>query len=457
MALLRRSGKLKWVARLHFWVMFFSFVLYLGFGFALGPEFLYQDIRKKFFAQADDIVVTAIVPGPPAAPVVTATPTCVSSSPRVVLDWADDNGSTSWDIDRDSLPLTTGLIVSGYTDTAVAASTSYTYQVTAYGPMSPGIAIGGTVSATTLDCASIVPVTVSIETLGGKNVTVGNRTNVNFSKRRPKVTGTTNTPNAIIDITLTNPVIRARTLANANGYFEWIPPIRIDTGSHVLTVVATDPADSGRTGSDSFTFWTENTTDDDGSGSGTRQSSAAAGTGTGTGQFDFSVTVQNEGSSVFHEESLRVTLTPNQPGFPGGASAQVTISDASRRDAFIFSETFLLYGMEGLTIEVPMPIHLDPGEYQVRGDVVVGDETVSREDTFFLKGLPLLSIGGRTLSYAEVASHIGTVFFSLLFSFLSTLVLFVREYWLYLHGLRAVTARHLVQLGLFGIRKGVIR
>ena len=247
MTVLRRNTKLKWVARLHFWVMFFSFFFYVGLGLTLGPEFLYQDIRKKLFAFADDtIVVTAVVPGPPAVPVISATPACVGLVPRITLNWADDIGTTSWDIDRDSLALTTGLTLSQYTDTAVVANTSYSYQITAYGPMFPGSAVSASVSATTLDCTSVVPVTVTIETLGGKNVRPENRANTDLSKRRPKVTGSTNTPYAILDITLTNPSIRARITANANGYFEWIPPIGLDTGNHILSVTATDPADGSR-------------------------------------------------------------------------------------------------------------------------------------------------------------------------------------------------------------------
>lgn len=454
MTLQHRDGKLKWVARLHFWVMFFSFFLYLGLGFSLGPEFLYQDIRKKFFAFADDtVVVTATVPGPPAVPVVTAIPTCTGLTPRIALDWADDIGTTSWDIDRDSLPLSTGLVTSQYTDTAVVANTSYSYQVTAYGPMFPGSATSVPVTATALDCAGIAPVTVSIETLGGKNVRPENRADTDLSKRRPKVTGTSNTPYAILDITVTNPSIRARIIANANGYFEWIPPIGLDTGNHLLTVTATDPADSARTGTDSFIFWTKNVSgSDDVSGA-----DAATLSDRRSGTFDFSVAVQNDGAEVFQEEMLRVQITPGRSGFPKDASGRIVISDSARVDALILSEDFLLQGMEGLTIEAPLPIYLTPGEYRVRADIAADGETVSREATFRLKGLPLLNIGNRTISYSEAASYIGIIFFSLLFSFLFTLLLFVREYWLYLHSLRAITARHLARLGLLGTRKGVIR
>lgn len=454
MAVLHRDTKLKWVARLHFWVMFFSFFLYLGLGFTLGPDFLYQDIRKKLFAFADElIVVTAVVPGPPAAPVITATPTCVGSVPRIVLDWADDTGTTSWDINRDSLPLTTGLTASQYTDTAVVANTSYSYQITAYGPMFPGSATSASVSATTLDCTSIVPVTVSIETLGGKNVRPENRANTDLSKRRPKVTGTSNTPYAIIDITLTNPSIRARITANANGYFEWIPPIGLDTGNHILTVTATDPADSSRTGVDSFVFWTKNVSgSDDSTGVG-----AATVSGGQSGIFDFSVRVKNTDRELFQEDTLSVDITAKDGVFPMGITGRLYLNDPSHQDVFQFLDAAELGGKKEAAVEKVIPLYLEPGEYRARADIVIGGETISREDAFKLKGLPLLTIAGREVSYAEAASYIGVLFFSLFFLFLLFLLLFIREYWLYLHGLRAVTERQLARFGFFGYRKGVIR
>ncbi|QQR78643.1 MAG: hypothetical protein IPJ68_06260 [Candidatus Moraniibacteriota bacterium] len=452
MALIRRRSKLKWVARLHFWVMFFSFFLYLGLGFALGHEFLYQDIRKKFFVFADDtIVVTAIVPGPPAVPVVTATPACAALVPRVTLDWAEDTGTVTWDIDRDGLPLSTGLTVSGYTDMAVAANTSYTYQVTAYGPMSPGVAISALVSVTTLDCASIAPVTVTIETLGGKNVTPGNRGNTDLSKRRPKVTGTTNTPYAIIDIVVTNPTIRARILANANGYFEWIPPIGLDTGNHILSVTATDPNDANRSGTDSLLFWTKNVSGRAGGKGETPPISVER-----HDAFDFAITIRNPEKTLFQEEALTVDIVARSGVFPEASIGQSVLNDPTRRDVLRLGSVDPS-GAAGTTIESQIPLYLEPGTYRVRVDIMIDGEIISREDAFTLKGLPLLTVAGREVSYAEVASYIGTLFFLLLFLLFFFLLFFIREYWLYLHSLRAITERQLARIGFFGPRKGVTR
>lgn len=452
-----RSTTLKWLARLHLGVLLFSFFLYIGFGFVLGPEFLYQDIRKKLFAFADDIVVTAVVPGPPAVPTVTATPACVSGAPRIVLDWADDTGSTSFDIDRDALPLTTGLTVSGYTDVAVTANSTYSYQVTAFGPMSPGTAVSSLVTATALDCASITPVTVAIETIGGKSV-ISDRSDVKISKSRPKISGTASVPYAIIDILVTNPTIRAQITANVNGYFEWTPPIRLDTGRHIVEVTATDPSDSSRTAVDSVIFTVRRDDGGDGGGSDSKQVSDGAGPLIGdTPSLDFFVTINDADNILLQEETLSVTLSVREGQFSDDTSAQVFISGLSYQDALQFSQIPPLFGQASVTLFERLPLYLEPGQYRVRADVSVGGELISREAFFELREVPLFTLAGREIGYIEAASYIGFFFFSLLFLFLFLLLLFIREYWLSLHRLRSITETQLARLGFIKKRKGVIR
>lgn len=447
---------LKWLARIHLGLLLFSFFLYLGFGFVFGPEFLYQDIRKKLFAfAADDIVVTAVVPGPPAAPIITATPTCISGAPRIVLDWPDDNGSTSFDVDRDSMALTSGLVVSGYTDTAVTAVTTYSYEVTAFGPMGPGTAVSTPFSVTTLDCSNIAPVTVTIETLGGKSV-ITDRTNVDITKSRPKISGTSNTPDAIIDILVTNPTLRARILANSNGYFEWLPPIKLDAGRHLIEITATDPTDPSRTATDALIFKVIGNGDNAGGGTRPNEPGDLSLPESGGG-IDFFVTVNNEKAIVSQEEMLSVTLATRKGVFPEDTTASIFLNNPDYQDSLQFSKLPLLAGQKSVTLLERLPLYLEPGQYRVRADVVVRGEMMSREASFTLKPLPFFSLAGREISYVEAASYIGFFFFSLLFLFLFLLLFFVREYWLSLHRLRSITERHLGRLGFLGTGKGVIR
>lgn len=450
----KRSVTLKWLARIHLGVLLFSFFTYIGLGFFLGPEFLYQDIRQKFFAFADDtIVVTAVVPGPPALPIVTATPVCVSGAPRIVLDWADDTGSTSFDIERDGLPLTTGLLVSGYTDTAVSLNTAYSYVVTATGPMFPGVATSASVSATTLDCAALTPLTVTIETLGGKDVRT-DRLDVELNRFRPHVTGSSSIPYAIIDILITSPTLRTRIIANANGYFEWIPPMKLNKGRHIVEVTATDPNDSSRTAVDSFIFRTKHGSDEGQSAQVNDEGLPMPGEGM---PIDFMVTIKNREPNIAQDDLLQVGLSTRNGAFPSDAMANVFLNDPSRQDVLRFSQVPKLGGQSAVEFSERLPIYLEPGRYRVRADVMSGGEVVSREAQFLLEARPLFTIGGREVSYAEAATYIGFFFFSLLFLFLFLLLLFIREYWLSLHSLRSVTERQLSHFGLIGKRKGVIR
>ncbi|MFA9262529.1 MAG: hypothetical protein ACEQSB_04215 [Undibacterium sp.] len=450
----KRLSTLKWLARIHLGVLLFSFFAYLGLGFFLGPEFLYQDIRQKFFAFADDtIVVTAIVPGPPAIPALSATPTCVAGAPRIILDWADDSGSTSFDIERDALPLTTGLNVSGYTDTAVTLNTTYAYQVTATGPMFPGTATSAVVSATTLDCAALTPVTVSIETLGGKNVTT-DRSDVELNRFRPHVTGTSSIPYAIIDILVTNPTLRARVIANVNGYFEWIPPMKLDKGRHIIEVTATDPGDLSRTAVDSFVFQTKHGSDD---GQATRAGNQEMFMPVDEVPVDFLVVIKNAEPSIAQDDLLHVGLSTQNSIFPEDATANVFLNDPSRQDVLRFSKVPKISGQSEIEFSERLPLYLEPGTYRVRADVTSGGEVVSREAQFLLQARPLFSIAGHEVSYVEAATYIGFFFFSLLFLFLFFLLFFIREYWLSLHSLRSITERQLMRFGLIGKRKGVIR
>ena len=180
-------------------------------------------------------------------------------------------------------------------------------------------------------------------------------------------------------------------------------------------------------------------------------------TGSVSGSFDFSVRVRNTDHELFLEDVLAVDITAKDAAFPAGITGHLYLNDPSRQDVFQLLDATDRGGKREATIEKALPLYLEPGEYRARADIVIDDETVSREDSFTLKGLPFLSIGGREVSYAEAASYVGLLFFSLFFLFLLFLLLFIREYWLYLHSLRAVTERQLARLGFLGYRKEVIR
>lgn len=452
------------LARMHFWVMFFAFILYLCFGFALGPDFFKRDILERLHVFADDIIsVTATVLSGPAKPVVTAIPVCVSGVPHIVLDWGNDTGTITWDIDRNGLPLSTGVVLSQYTDTSVTANTTYSYVVTAYGPMAPGSNISDPVSVTASDCQGILPpATVVIERLGVTNVAV-NRSNISMDRQRPQVTGTTNIPNAVVDISMNRPQIEARFAANANGYFSWIPPIDLENGNHILSVTVIDPSDAGRTSRDGFTFRTEDGVD---SGSESRGSTSVDTTGiqkastADESTMDFTVKINNGAQFVFQGDEVNVGILSQQGVFPIGTVFRLFVVDASGKEVLRLSEaTIELSSQTALSLMQRIPLSLNPGVYRIRVDAYRRDTIVSRDVRLEIRAWPLVSFGGGTeVTYPEAASFIGSIFFIFLSLFILFLLFFVREYWLYLHHLRLVSERHLDRLGFISPkRKGVVR
>lgn len=444
----RRREQYRFLARVHFWILGLSLFGYLALAFTLGPGFLSFDISQKIRALADEIiVVTAVVLGPPATPVVTATPTCVSGAPRIVLDWADNAATTSWDVDRDSAPLTSGLSTSGYTDTAVTGTVSYTYVVTAYGPMSPGIAISSSVSATAIDCSTLLPpASLTLTGLGKKNITPPRSFPIKLDESRPRIKGNTNIGNALVDITLTRPTMSARIVANANGYFSWKPPRSLKNGRHQLTVTVTDPNDSSRTITETLEFFTKKVEEED------EEVTVVVGD-----IFDFTLTLLTPNTRIRQGERLEFVLKPVRGLFPTGTVLEPSLLDERGERVFTAPEQMITPETRaGLSWSLDTPIYLPEGRYTLEVEAIMGDLSVSRSVPFQIEVRPLLRIGDRgIITYTEIAQALGWILFGALGIFVFFFLFLLREYWLYLHSNRHITGRELRRLGLIPWRKGV--
>lgn len=457
----RTRQRLKSLTRIHHRVLFVSFALYLGLSFSVGPEFFVSDVGKKLHALADDIiVVTAVVLGPPAQPVVLVTPVCVSGSPRLLLDWSDDAATETWSIERDGLPLTTGLTVSQYADSAVTTGVAYTYVVTAYGPMSPGVALSVPIVATAPDCPLPLPdPSVTFQTFDGRNITT-DRNDIRTTAARPAVTGITDIPGASVALSVDGSLIVAYLTANANGYFSWQPPVDLAEGAHTLHVTVTDPQHVGRSATDAFGFTR------DGRGGGKSGGSHRAPGGSlapvvglppAVGAFDFSLQVENDQDALFQGDDLIVKVTSRGKEFPVGTVFGGAVLDVRGREILHLSEAPVSgAGERALVLTKNIPLSIDPAEYRVRVDGTLEGRVVSHEAPFDVHAWPLLSFGpGLMITYPQVASFAGLIFSVLLFFALFFQLLFVREYWASLHALRHVTERHLARLGLIAFGKGV--
>lgn len=406
----------------------------------LDPGFFSYDLRQKFRALADEtITITASVLGPPAQPVVVGTALCNSSTGTlsVVLNWADDANTETWDVNRDSLPLVTGLAVSQYTDTLVSVSTTYTYEVVAQGPMGPGFATSLPVSVTTpAECLiSLAAPTVKIVSFNGRGIDQYDDT-PSTSARRPVFTGTTNIPNALIAISVgTNPNFLAALTANVNGYWSWQPPTGLTTGNHMFTVTATDPSVASRTVSATLRFSIKQKKDDTGGG-GTSETQSH--TPPSRELVDFTLQVTNPDATTFQGSSAEVLIRMEDVGQTfRGSEERLQLSLLDRNGKTVSSLLLpveLERGSETVG-SLEIPLYLIPGRYSVQGILVLGNTHMSREADLSVRAFPFLNLGPDVqVTYAEIVRFIGWISFFLLLFLLLWLFLYLREYWLYLQG-----------------------
>jgi len=463
--------RLKKIARFHVIATVALFVLYVGLSAIYSPEFLLSDIRSKFSAVADGVItVTAKVLAPPVKPIVTGTADCSNGNLSISLAWSADENSYSFNIDRDDNPLITGLSNPTYQDNAISINNSYSYVVTAIGPMGPGFAASDPVVVTTpSECNVPLPApAVAITTIGSKNID-GLGKNITTTDKRPIFSGTSNIPNAIIDISILSALeISGQTIANLNGYWTWSPPQDISLGDHTLFVTATDPLDSSRTATDQLDFTAvENNTGESNNNSNSNSNSSSPHRSSRQNihqvpqenpvqnPLSFSLSLAN--NKIFQGKQLQplIHIDKLAPAYAGAnADINYKIIDQKGNELFALSEKSILSQGKTIAQDVQLPRYIQEGHYRLQTEIVFDIFSVSKEIYFDVTARPLIDLGaGVIVTYPELLSRLGTIsFYSLLFLLL-WLILFAREYWMYLHALRHVTERGLERLGMLGIKK----
>jgi hypothetical protein len=348
------------------------------------PGLLSYDLRQKYSALADDLItITATVLDSPSQPVVTGTAQCNSNTGvlSIILNWADDVNTYTYDIDRDSLPLVTGLIVSEYTDLNVAVGTTYEYVVTGNGPMSPGFVASLPFSVTTPSECVIMAVapTVNIVSFTGRGVSSYDGM-PSVRDRRPAFAGTTNIPNAIIQVFIgdTNN-FSAEVLANANGYWEWKPPSGLTSGRHTFTVTAIDSNDTTRRASASLKFNIKRKDDD--AGGSNKQITLPPNDKTKPSEkplpipIDFSLSVVNS-DGIFQGQDLESVLKIKDIMKQyNGLSIPIRYSFIDKTGNTVLSitrETFLKNGAE-IREYFSIPLYMVTGEYSLRAEMLLAE------------------------------------------------------------------------------------
>ena len=418
-----RSFWLRKLFKVHALALFILLGVYFVFAF-LDPGLLSYDLRQKFRALADDtITVSAIVLGPPAQPVVTATADCDESSGTlsVALDWGDDPNTYTYDIVRDSAPLVSGLGTSLYNDTNVVLATTYQYEVTGNGPMGPGSATSVSVSVTTPSvCEITAPApAVTIVSFAGRNVDSYNGT-PRVENRRPIFSGTTSMANATILVSIGVSFL-AEFSANANGYWEWQPPYGVPSGSHMFTVTATDPDDGTRqaTASLRFDILKRNDTGQSGKMEETGTSPTVPSVPSSGVPLDFTLSVDDtvlQGGALH----MKIVIDALQPKY-SHITVPIRYSIINENGGSVTTETRKAYITEGATFSesFSIPMYTASGKYFLQAEILLDTMNVSRKAAFTVTELPLIALSsGGTISYADIIRNLGwVVFFSLFFFF----------------------------------------
>lgn len=450
-----QRSRIRKLARLHGLLTLFVFSVYFSAGFFLHPSFLMSDIREKIRAVADTVVVMARVLSPPVKPIVTGSGVCAHGGPTIVLDWPDDENSTSYNIGRDGSPLTTGVTSSSYTDAAVMLGQTYAYVVTAIGPMGPGFSDADPVSVTTPDsCASETIPSIVVQTLAGNNI-VGTTERHSTTDRNPRFTGVTNLSAARIDISAVSDheTISATVYANVNGYFEWSYVGKMDFDAYDVTFTVTDSTDASLTARQTVKIRVEEQSVDVKSA----ETSSGNGTAASSGQtlkapsvIDFSAALS--GTEFHAGDTLTVDLSIRSVsrGLVGDtASALFTIVDGDGREIDSVTEDVVL--RDGLSSQhsFEIPYGMKSKDYRLIVEIRDKDFRSIREVSFRVLELPLFKLGGEVMTYEQAVSQIGWVSFILLFLFLWWLLLFLYEYYLYSKSERNIYGKDLHGAGYF--------
>lgn len=490
----KNERRFRWLRRfclIHACVTGVVLFSYAFLGFLWGPMFSVSDFREVWRSFADDdVVVSAVVLPPPSVPIVSVEAVCPSGTLFVGLDWPDDEGATSFDVYRDGSPLVSGLTLSEYDDTGVSTDTGYSYVVIAYGPMGPGIATSAPVSVTTPSgCLELLSPVLSIVTVAETNVE--GASSVSVSDTTPTVTGTSNMPNASVELSIVGSAsVYALFATNVNGYWTWTPTAEIDSGTYTLVVRVTHPLYPLQTASDTLTLTilpsSSSSDDDDDDGSSSkkkkkRRSSVTLPSPTYRVPPETSVPespevppaiesippfspaalsldVVNPGNWVFQWRTLETTLTVDRldESYEGSeGEIKYRVFDPDGEEVFSVTRLVRVHRGDVFREAIPIPRNWHSGDYRITAHLRTGALTVQTETLFLVVDLPIFDLGGGMMvTWTGALLFLGwTSLWSLLFLLL-LLLLFVREYWLYLYSREHVDDSDLPGRGFFRSEKG---
>ena len=464
------------------------------------PGFFIYGMRHLTTVLADDLNITAFVLPPPATPVVTTELSCnpLNLSLALELNWSVDSGggTFTYDIERNGLPLVSGLSSSTttYLDTNMTIATLYTYVVRANGPMGPGFTDSAPVTLTTpYNCNGLTPPTVAVTRFQGNPVD-GIADNVKTHRRQPTLVGTSNIPYANIRITIDGETrLVADVTANINGYWEWKPSVRLNFERSVMNIIATDPLNSNRYAITSLYYQiirsegsesTPSNNQDDTSVITNRVGTSQSGNNDGGVAQEIPLEVSfgtiNRATSFQQGETIGLVLTPSkipesvsrsltlkteQRGLSEGVVEDIrndidiregeTVShkianmvgieksvvirfqllDSDGNSVALVAQEALLRVHEPIMVEMKIPLYIKPGRYNIAADMTIDGVLYSKSQEIAVRSLPVIKLSsGRDITYDEFIWNLGWMSFILLTTLLLWSFFVFYEYWLFMKG-----------------------
>lgn len=451
--------------------LFFSLIgfisLYFIVGSVLNPRFFLADAREKAGIVKGVATVSVRVIDVPEKPVVTATARCSGISPYVHLNWAETLDTNTYDISRDGLPLISGITAHAYRDTTVSTETSYSYIVTAQGPR--GTTPSDPATATTGDCVIPITPSLTVVSIGGIDVTGGGTPRL--SNRSPNVSGTTNLPNALMQIEITNsiPVVGTST-ANNNGYWSWNPPINLEEGTHTITVTATDPVIPSLTITiqKTFTIVSESEEKEE------KKNKAPTPFYQPLAPIEPEIPPEHEPEKPSFLLTAEV-LNPGKVVYAGKellTSADIVLENIDKLDNLKLkyrvydSMHYSLLEEEKIVdingkITVPrsilIPKLVKPGRFTLHIEALANGVLLTADVPFEIREAPLFSIGKTEITWSWIMSNLSWMILWLLLILLIFIILFAIEHHRSTRALFHITEEMLARRGQIPRRKGVAR
>lgn len=467
----KKSIWLKSLVRINLFFVLFSIFIYIIVGFLFDSEFFVRDLSEKsgIIAGSSNTILSVKIIGPPEKPEVLATPMCDGTSPYIKLTWNTTLDTDYYNIDRDSSPLVSGIIGTSYDDYAVSYSTQYSYVVTAFGPL--GNTASDTASATTLDECKVLPVPICTITKFHNTNLAGYVGIPETKNKKPVIYGTTNMPNALINVIVSGKTsVLATTQASDTGYWTWQPSNNLHEGSHRIHIEATDPNDLTRIANTLLDFKINDEEDENNE----QKEKEVKIEETNTikkevipvklipeieiGLFKLNIKVKNTDSIVYSGKNLDITVVISQADnfLPQEKEFRYYITDSEGKTVLNLSDKAFVEKNISFDRSFKLPRLLKPGQYKITVESDHSGTLIVADSYFTLKEKPLVAMGGLMApTLTDVMSSLSWIIFGLLLLLFIFILLLISEYLIYDRSLIHITEQNLKDKGFLGKRKGV--